>query len=305
MNSTIAGRLLVLALVTLVVAPARASGQEGFRTRCGAGVHAGEESGFTPLPQGTLFCPFVADPKFEHSFVSYLRGDFATIADSASAPDTNIGAVGLGDSFGLFRISGNNPGNGLQLDLMGAIFAQFNLDRPSFDLINADYLVGLPVTFRTGGFTTRLRLYHQSSHLGDEFILSRQPQRINFSFESIELVLSQEVGPVRVYAGGEHFFRSRPIELVARLAHGGIELRPGSFGAGRLVAAVDVKAVDLDGWDWSTSVRAGVEIARVPSPGHPPRVLSLLGEFYDGASQYGQFYRDNIRFYGLGIHFSL
>ena len=277
--------------------------QDVFPVRCGAAIHVDERPGWIPLPQGGLFCPLVGDPKAERSFASYLRGDFATIALPDADPKTNIAAVGLGDSFGLLRVGSARIGDGVQLDLMGAIFAQFDLDRPSFDLINADYIIGLPVTLRFSGFSARARLYHQSSHLGDEFLLSRLPERENLSFESVELILSQELGALRVYAGGESFFRRRPLEVVSRLAHGGVELRPAQFGAGRVVAALDVKVVEAADWEWAWSGRAGIEIARVPSAGHPPRVLSLLGEYYDGPAPYGQFYRENIRYFGAGLHF--
>lgn len=296
--------LVVLVVVLVGAPPAPLGAQEPFRSRCGAAVHVDDAGGLALLPQGGLFCPLVADPKSEHSFLSYLRGDFATIADPELGPETDIGAIGIADSFGLLRIGSEPAGNGLQLDLMGAIFAQFNLDAPSFDLINADYIVGLPVTMRLNGLSGRLRLYHQSSHLGDEFLLSREPERENLSFESLELIVSQEVGALRVYAGGESFFRRRPLEVVSRLAHGGVELRPASLGAGRLVAALDVKAVKSVDWELGWSARAGVEIAHITNPGHPPRVLSLLGHWYEGPAPYGQFYRDNIGFLGFGLHFS-
>lgn len=285
--------------------PARASAQSGFRSRCGAAVHEGEETGVTALPQGKLFCPLVADPKSGQTFASYVRGDFATLDNAPPGSDTNIAAVGIAYGFGLLRAAGPDAGAGMQIDAVGAVFAQFNLDEPSFDLINADYLVGLPVTFRVGGFSSRLRVYHQSSHLGDEFLLSREPDRINVSFESLELILSQEAGPIRVYGGGETFFRRRPVALPDKLVHAGIELRPATFGAGRLLAALDLKVVDDGDWSHAWSARAGLEIARIRSAGHPARVLSILAHYYEGVAPYGQFYRENIRFYGFGLHFSL
>jgi hypothetical protein len=292
-------------LFLLFVASA-SSAQQRYHPRCGADVHVDDRSGLIPLPQGDLFCPLLADPKAEHSYLSYLRGDFATLADPTAEAKTNIGSIGLGDSFGLIRIPDKSGSGGLQLDLMGAIFAQFNLDTESFDLINADYLVGVPVSFRASGFSTRLRFYHQSSHLGDEFLLSRMPERENLSFEAVELMLSQEIGGLRVYAGGESYFRRRPApQLVPRLGHTGVELRPATFGSGRLVAALDLKIIDDVDWQLSWSARAGIEIARAPSAGHPARVLSLLAEYYDGSAPYGQFYRDNIRYFGAGIHFTL
>jgi hypothetical protein len=42
-----------------------------------------------------------------------------------------------------------HPGDGVQLDAEGAVFAQFDYEAPSKDLINADYTIGFPLTFRT------------------------------------------------------------------------------------------------------------------------------------------------------------
>lgn len=295
----------LLAFLTPLFGSGSASAQAPFQPRCVSGVHADEGSGWIWLPQGQLFCSLVADPKAERSFMTYLRGDFATIANPPPGEKTNIGAVGLGDSFGIFRYTGSTPGDGLQLDLSAAVLSQFNLDQPSFDLINADYLVGLPLTFRNGGFTTRLRVYHQSSHLGDEFLLNTRPERLNISFESLELILSHEVSVLRLYAGGEHFFAREPDDLPERLLHGGAELRPVSFGSARLFAAVDVKAVEEVDWRPAWSARGGLEIARVPTAGHPPQIIGFMIEFYDGLAPYGQFYRDDIRYVGFGFQLFL
>jgi hypothetical protein len=303
MSGGSAGRIACLA-ITLALCGLSAEGvrgQEPFRSLCGAGVHVDTRSGWVWLPQGQIFCPLAADPKGQRSFVTYLRGDFATIANPAAGAKTNIAAVGLGDSFSIFRAAQAGAGDGIQLDLMGAVFSQFNLDEPSFDMINADYLVGLPLTFRSGSFSGRLRVYHQSSHLGDEFILNREPERLNVSFESLELILSHEIGPLRVYGGGETFFAREPEDIAARLVHAGVEVRPVVGGSVRLMGAVDLKVVDDNEWQRALSARGGVEIARIPHEGHPPRIITLMGEFYDGVAPYGQFYRENIRYFGVGF----
>src|SRR5207249_8197162 len=85
---------------------------------------------------------------------------------------------------------------------------------------------------------------------------------IYLSFESVELLLSQEIGPLRVYAGGEDLFRREPDALAPQLVHGGLEFRQGSAGPWRFVAAGDVKATRQHDWSPATSVRTGVEVAR-------------------------------------------
>ena len=52
--------------------------------------------------------------------------------------------------------------------------------------------------------------------------------RVGAVFElyfAAELLLSQDLDALRVYAGGEYFFRRDPADLPRRLLHGGAELR--------------------------------------------------------------------------------
>ena len=185
--------------------------------RCGTGVHESEAIGVVGFPQDQIFCPIIADPKEPRSFASLLRGTFPSV-EKPSGKGTTIASVGLGDSFGLVRWGGPTAGEGVQLDVVGSIFAQFDLDSASNDLINADYIIGLPLTIRRSGFSVRARIYHQSSHLGDEYLLrSAEIQRENLSFESVELLASQEIGPLRVYGGGERIIRRDPETVEPKL----------------------------------------------------------------------------------------
>lgn len=298
-------RELALASGVLFCLAGRASGQTIEAPRCGTGVHESEAIGVHGFPQDQIFCPLIADPKYPRSFASLLRGTFPSI-EKPSGKGTAIASVGLGDFFGVVRWGGPRPGEGLQLDVVGAIFAQFDLDSASNDLINADYIIGVPLTFRRSGFSVMARVYHQSSHLGDEFLLRSSPiQRENLSFESLELLASQEIGPLRLYGGGEHLFRRDPDTVKAKLLHTGAELRSGRAGLVQLVGGVDLKTTEQHNWAQALSGRAGIELAR-PSPGgHPVRLVTILLELYKGPSPYGQFFLEDISYVGVGINFSL
>jgi Protein of unknown function (DUF1207) len=282
-----------------------ASAQTIDAPRCGTGVHESEAVGVVGFPQDQIFCPLIADPKEPRSFASLLRGTFPSI-EKPSGEGTTIGSVGLGDSFGLVRWGGPRAGEGVQLDVVGAIFAQFDLDSKSNDLINADYIIGLPLTIRRSGFSIRARVYHQSSHLGDEYLLrSSQIQRENLSFESLELLASQEIGPLRVYGGGERIFRRDPDTVKPKLLHAGAELRSGRVGLLQLVSGVDLKTTEQHNWSQAVSGRVGVELARTAAAGHPVRLVTIMLELYKGPSPYGQFFQEDISYVGVGIHFSL
>src|SRR5687767_2365603 len=177
----------VIVVIGFALSATESAAQTSDAPRCGAGVHESQALGVVGFPDDQIFCPTIADPKEARSFVSLLRGTFRSL-DDPSGEGTTIASVGLGDSFGLVRWGGPRPAEGAQLDVVGSIFAQFDLGAPSNDLINADYLIGLPFTFRRRGFSTRVKLYHQSSHLGDEYLLRGDILRENLSFESIELL---------------------------------------------------------------------------------------------------------------------
>jgi hypothetical protein len=293
------------ALAGVLLLTGRAHAQTPNAPRCGGGVHEAEATGTVFFPEDQIFCPFLADPKEARSFVSLLRGTFRSV-DDPTGEGSSIASVGLGDSFGLVRWGGPDAGEGGQLDVVGSIFAQFDLGAPSNDLINADYIIGLPLTFRRNGFSFRTKLYHQSSHLGDEYLLrSEDIVRENLSFESVELLVSQELGAFRGYVGGERIFRREPETLPDSLFHAGVELRTGRARKVQVVAGVDLKTTELHDWSPALSGRVGLEVGRPGPEGHPGRLIMLLLEVYEGPSPYGQFFQDDISYIGAGIHFGL
>jgi len=295
-------RIPSLAAALLPLLAAASATAQAVVLRCGSQIHSGEASGFVAFPQDEIFCPLIADPKQPRSFLGLQRGEFGTL-DDPNAEQTTIGAIGLGDSFGLLRWGGGRPGDGFHLALSGAVLAQFDLGSSSTDLINADYVVALPLTWRRGWLSTRLRLYHQSSHLGDEYVLrSPEIQRDNLSFESLEALVSAEAGPLRVYGGAEHLFRREPASLERKLAHAGVELRSSASRVLSLLAAADIKSSEQHDWRRALSARAGVQIAPRARAGHPLRRVLLLAEYYEGPSPYGQFFLDDIRYAGFALH---
>ena len=105
----------------------------------------------------------MADPKQPQFFASYLAARARTDGTHANI----VGQWGSGKNFGFYtRREGCKR---MASRSSRRVFSQFDLSAPSSDLINTDYVVGVPLSWRSGGWSTRVRLYHQSSHLGDEF----------------------------------------------------------------------------------------------------------------------------------------
>ena len=274
--------------VTIVVKPADA-GKPGVVSRF-LGITGKAEA----FPTGDLFRPLLADPKQPQFFVGF--NSFRSLGMRYTRA-----SVGFGETFGLYRFFGSSEGNGLQLSMVGALFAQFNMDSPSSDLINTDYTFGIPVTYRHGDNSLRFRIYHQSSHLGDELLLSADhPERVNLSYEAIELIYSREWRGWRGYGGGEYLVHRSPDDLERKSAHWGIEYRGSKplVWNGRPVGGVDMKSFEENNWAIDTSVKAGLEFGH-PNPGQ--RRMRLMAEWYNGFDPHGQFYNNKVEYFGIGV----
>lgn len=268
----------------------------------GDSLPQGEE--LTPLPVTQLFESLRADPKEPRFFVSALKV-------SSEVKDTTIAAVGFGEDFGIVR-HGLDPAKGWQLGISAAVFAQFDLESESSDLMNADYVIGVPFTWRNENWSGRVRIYHQSSHLGDEYLISAEPERINLSFESLEVLLAHDFSGMRFYGGAEYLFHREPADLAEGLVHVGLDWRgqTSAFSLSNLAAAHWVAGIDVKRWlqnDWSAQVsaKAGLEFSPLESGNKSLRHWSLLMEFFDGSSPYGQFYNDDLRYLGIAIQLGL
>ncbi len=248
------------------------------------------------MPRGKLFTPLIADPRWPHFSAAYQY--------YLDDPDfKNIASVSFGETFAIYR---NRIGEAWwELGLQAGVFAVFDLDAPSYDLINSDYFVAVAVTFRYRDFSLLGRLFHQSSHLGDEFLLRKtRPERVNLSYEGVDAKVSYEFlnEALRIYAGAGYLFNRTPEDLDPWFTQAGLEFRspwPGPAAGWRPVAAVDVQNREENGWDADVSVRAGVEFSGVLAP----RNLQILIEYFNGHSPNGQFFRNRIDYVGLGLHF--
>jgi opacity protein-like surface antigen len=279
--------LLTGALTIGLFAPAPARAQDADRPE--------------PLPQGHVFEPLLADPKQPHFFAAWLWVTSPRLTGQ-------VASIGLGEDVGLLR----GRAKRWQVSVAAGVWSQFDMGTRSNDLINTDFRIGFPFAYRRGAFSARVQVYHQSSHLGDEFVLNTQPNRVNLSFEALEVLISGEVrgGSVRVYAGGENNFRREPGTLRPGLLHGGVEYRSGgtvvrlgSLGVGRALAALDLKSTEERKWRLGWSARFGIEFQ--PLGTKAPRRLSVQLQAYTGPAPYGQFYVENVKSVGLGLHFSL
>ena len=248
------------------------------------------------LPRNLLFSPLHADPRWPHFGASY-RGFTQGLNLS------KVFAGNFGETFSIYRNKALFGGE-WDFGVQAGVFSIFDVGSASIDLINADYRVGFLSSYRLGQFSTLLRVQHQSSHLGDEFLLNNpRVTRVNLSYEEIDLKLSYEFFTwLRLYGGGGVIVTRQPEDLGRGTTQWGVELtstRTYLGGRIRPVGYADFQCNERTNWEIGRSVFAGIQFenARIGD-----RQVQLLAEYYAGPSPDGQFYVQRTNWYGIGVH---
>jgi hypothetical protein len=111
-------------------------------------------------------------------------------------------AANFGETFSIYRNRAPFGGE-WEFGIQAGVFSIFDVSSASIDLVNADYRVGFVGSYRNGRFSAFTRFQHQSSHLGDEFLLSNPGvTRVNLSYEELDIKLSYDLlSWLRVYGG--------------------------------------------------------------------------------------------------------
>ncbi|CAM0117445.1 DUF1207 domain-containing protein [Rhabdochlamydiaceae symbiont of Dictyostelium giganteum] len=262
------------------------------------------------FPQSTvLFLPLVSDPREPVYSVNGRVGDKVVGKKSV--------AVSLGDDFPIFRWHNvMNSDADLQIGISGGIWAVFNFsDIPNrrssseCELVNTDYLVGIPVTYAHDRWSFRLRPYHISGHLGDEFMVNHPDyltKRKNPSFEAIDFISSYQLSSaLRVYAGPGIVVHSDPtFRLKPMYAMWGTEVR--LLGQklhyhrlyGTPFFAAHMENWEQHSWDLDMTFKLGYEISKLQGVG---RKMRLYLEYHEGFSYEGQFFNEKTKYGQLGL----
>ena len=271
-----------------------------------APILANEETTKTVFPIGELFEPLVADV-IEPQFSTGIH----RVNSSGQLGKFTAAVVSYGEHFGLVRWQQSDSQQATsqqsfkkewQVSIVGALFAQFNMDADSKDLINADYTIGISGTHRSGPLSYRLRVIHQSSHLGDELLLGESaPDRVNLSLEAVDFLASYKWDKYRLYGGVAYLLNIEP----SSLERAGLQLGGEYYGTerslfnGRWTGGLNFSAYEGVDWNINTTVKYGLEFGKAGSGNRRMRVML---EGYDGKAPFGQFYDVNISSYGISVY---
>lgn len=192
----------------------------------------------TWFPEATeLFKPFVADPRQLNYSVGWRFDDQVLHKD--------IIDVSFGDSWTVYEwcnLIDRWPWNGrLQFEVVGGVWAVFSPRQESAPLINADYMGGAQFTYAIKNWAFRLRGFHISSHIGDEFLIMH-PRfcRLNPSAEFLDIFVSHQLSKdIRIYGG------------IGWIVH-----QDTSFQTGRIYGecGMEIRLLSAAGVDWKNQL---------------------------------------------------
>ena len=246
------------------------------------------------LPRVELFDPLIADPRQPHFSAIYQW-----YLDDPEL--THVGSANFGETFALF--GGDLWGGRWEIGGLGGVFSIFDLDADSYDLVNSDFRAGLTFSARNDGLSAQLQLYHQSSHLGDEFLLNNQVDRVNLSYEGVDLLISGDPWPwLRLYGGGGVLINSYPNDLHRLSAQARRRARePGRVLRERGAPArrVRLRAREENHWREELSGAAGIQLE---NPKLSKLRVQILANYFKGNSPNGQFFERRIETIGIGVH---
>lgn len=251
------------------------------------------------LPRGHLFDPILLDPLEAQTYGSVLP---MYLINS----ERYVGSI-VPFAFGFnkpFYRRTTAPGRSEEIVLDLASFTQFEV---YFDqvaryqrrqIMNTDYKVSIQYNLRRGDNNYRFRVYHLSSHLGDDYIYRNRitaPSTNSVNYEQLDALYSRTIRDWRLY-GGIGITLRKPEERKPLSAQFGAFYKKPSQQAARLVGGVDVKFFQETEFRPGIHAGVGVEVGRTANN------LTFLAETYSGFRPYSQYENQAVFWLGVGVY---
>lgn len=259
------------------------------------------------FPQMTeLFQPLVADPRGVTYIIGYRSGDHVIGVKTIN--------IALGDDFAIYRWVDALWHGDIQISIEAGIWSVFNLDpHPNLaggtELVNTDFYFGIPLTYARDKWSFRLRGYHISGHLGDEFMVNHPGfDRVNPSIEAIDFCASyQATEALRVYVEPGVYVHSDPTYKWKPLyIQYGTEVRFGGHKFyyqklhGTFFLAMHWRNLEQLHYNFDGTYRTGYELSKLQGIG---RKLRLFVGYHHGYSLEGQFAKERTHYFEFDMNY--
>ena len=212
------------------------------------------------------------------------------------------GEVVLGENFPLVTLRGGR--HPIVFGFGSQVYGRFSLTDPKSALISTDWVVSANTTAALRSWLLTLEVYHESSHLGDEYGDRFPDDRLDWTREVVAGWAGYRLGLWHFTLGASYVLDDE-LRLPAPGSSLGVDYLGKSRrflgGQVRPVAAVFTEAEAATRWRFSTSAKLGLAFATGPE--NHDISLGLIG--HNGLSTQRQFFRQPSQYIGLELRFDL
>ncbi|NQV36870.1 MAG: DUF1207 domain-containing protein [Candidatus Marinimicrobia bacterium] len=258
------------------------------------------KSQFTFLPEGSYFKTIILDPS-----ASQLSGSLLGIHSKGDLEQKVYAPINLGIRKMYFRWE-DDLERGFELGIEFAIHSQFTVIDVGSNYLggfqNADYRIAGVAHLVRRLHTYRFTIFHQSSHLGDDYIIRNQivsPTSNVMNYEQIDVTRSTEIGNSRYYVGAGVNFSPNTVRERLAAQVGYFYSRPltGNPELGFL-AGTDIKIFQQNDFQPNFKLGVGLEFGRTKA-----KPLRLMLEYYNGHLPYSTLEYQKVQLFGAGLYF--
>ena len=267
-----------------------------FALLAAASAAAQNEPSFILFPESEqTFRQLTADPRHIHIGASYYRLDGHNEADAA-----------LGHSWGMAHWETGDGRWQWQTNIEAMAYSRFLIGGSVNQFETVDFLANLPLAVRHGGFSARAMMFHESSHLGDDFIRRTGSTGFRYSIDGTEVAFSYEPSFwSRIYCGMSYLLHTLP-SPARKTAQWGVEFSSKDVAVSRIYPlrfylAQDFQSHENVRYNVNSNTEAGVMIGFKDVK----RFLRVYGNYFEGHTPYGQFFSKREHSLSLGVSFRI
>ncbi|MEE8335768.1 MAG: DUF1207 domain-containing protein [Candidatus Neomarinimicrobiota bacterium] len=254
---------------------------------------------FTILPSGSYFETIILDPSASQVNASLLAYQFKGRIDRKMHTSINLGITRM-----LLRWE-LEKNRGFELGFEYGIHSQFSVEDAGANFLgglqNSDYRITGVAHYKNKVHTYRMTLFHQSSHLGDDYIIRNditRPTSNVLNYEQLDFLLSTTKNNFRYYYGlgfniSPNTIRKRLSLQLGYFFNKGLKINKnmGYF------YGIDVKTFEQNDFRPGLKIGLGFEIGR---NNHNP--LRILMEYYKGHLPYSTLEYKQLQSFGIGLY---
>jgi len=258
-----------------------------------------DSSRFSFLKRGSYFEQIILDPTESQTSAGLLK-----IWQSGTQDDGVYIPVNIGFQQSIIRYDFHEE-SGLELSFAGAVFTQFTIRKIEGntylgEMENADYKISLLLNYRIRKLSLRLRAFHTSSHLADDYILRNnitEPNPGTLNYEQLDITGSYQLNRFRLYGGFGYVLTPNAVREPFSIQTGFLYRKSlNSKGNFRFIAGTDIKIFQQNDYTPNLKTGLGFEFGKAEST-H----AGFMIEYYNGHLPYSVLEYNKVNWFGFSI----